>query len=121
MNYRFPDVERAVVEILGEGAALWLDKDFHDRLPVSHVQSVGGREQGVLRMDRIAVITYDHSRDLAKASAEAVNALLVDGPHDTTEGLLDRVEVEVSPHLLPYVSETVTRYTATYRIDTRPI
>ena len=115
----FPDVERAVVEVLGDTASLWLPVDFP--VPAIHVYSVGGREDGVLRTDRIVVDCYAPGRDGAKSASEAVRALLIPGPHHTSEGLLDNVEAEVLPHLLPYASESVVRYTATYRVDVRPL
>ena len=121
MSYEFPDTERALVEVLGETATLWLPADFGDNLPMRHVYSVGGRDEGVLRTDRLVVDVYAVGRSAAKAGAEEVRSILTDGPHFTTEGLLDRITVEVGPHLLPYASERIVRYTATYRVDVRPV
>lgn len=128
MNYDFPDVEAGLLEVIPK-STLWLGKDdlnFDDEAPagtsvVHHIYTVGGSELGPLRTDRVTIDTYAPSRDEAKAAAEAERARLTSGPHETSEGLLDHVEVEVVPRSIPYPDDAVAQFQATYRIDTRPI
>jgi len=116
MSYDFPDVEAALLEVL-PGSVLWLESTAGT---VHHIYTVGGSELGPLRTDRVTIDTYAPSRDEAKAAAEAERARLTSGPHETSEGLLDHVEVEVVPRSIPYPDGALAQFQATYRVDTRP-
>lgn len=123
MAYRFPDVEAALMEVLtatqpGVRTVLWLTDTEGT---VHHVYSSGGNIVGPFRTDRVTVDTYAPSRDLARTAAEDAQAALTERHHDTSEGLLDTVEVEVAPHSMPYQSDTVSLWQAVYRVDTRPL
>lgn len=123
MGYAFPDVEVALLEVLDDLGTgyLFLQYGFEGNLPAVHVYSVGGSVVGPLREDRVEVAVYATGRDAAKGLAEQVLARLTSGPHSTSVGLLDSVAVEVLPRSLPYASDTVNEYTATYRVATRPV
>lgn len=123
MDLDFPDTEKAVHELLGDLATVYLHLvyQFEESLPALHVYQVGGSERSVFRADRIVVDAFAAGRDAAKSLASAAHSRLTSGPHNTTHGDLDLVEVEVAPHGVPYASDTVNQFTAVYRVHTRPL
>lgn len=130
MTYHFPDVASALAgdPARGEGLLsqlatvyLHLESDFASNLPALHVITVGGSETGPLRTDRVQINGYARGRDAAKALIEDARALLVPGPHETFEGLLDLVTVEVIPRPVPYPDDVISQWQVTLGIDTRAI
>lgn len=123
MDVDYPDTEKAFYELLGDLATVYLHLvyGFEESLPALHCYQVGGSERSVFRVDRMVVDSFASGRDAAKALSAAAHARLMSGPHDTTHGLLDLVEVEVAPHGVPYASDTVSQVTAVYRVHTRPL
>jgi len=117
VSYDFPDVPAALLEVIGETATLWLSSVDGT---VNHIYSAGGSESGPLRFDRIVINTYAAGRDAARDESERVRELLLGAPHETTEGLLDHVDVEVVPHDILFQSDSVNQYQAIYRVHTRP-
>lgn len=116
-GHAFPDVPAALLEVIPAGV-LWL-KSYDD--PVNHIYSAGGTETGPLRFDRIVINSYAPGRDAAREQAEAVRAAITSGPHETTAGLLDSVDVEVVPHDILFQHDKVNQYQAIYRVHTRPL
>lgn len=116
-NYQYPDVAAALLEVIPNGT-LWMTS-FDET--VNHIYTVGGDERGPERFDRVVINTYAHGRDAALAEAEAVREAMTAGYHETSEGLLDSVEVEVTPHDILFASETITQMQAIYRVYARPI
>lgn len=118
MSYDFPDTPSALLELIGDSATLWLTSV--DGI-VNHIYSAGGSESGPLRFDRIVINTYAPGRDAAREESERVRALLTAAPHHTTEGLIDSVDVEVTPHDILFQHDEVSQYQAIYRVHTRPL
>jgi hypothetical protein len=134
MGYAFPNARNAVFALL-DGltvddppagppvtltAFLRLTTDLDAHLPAAHVRRVGGTEDGPLRTDRVAVDVYAAGSDAAEDYADAVREHLAGSSHHVPGvGLLDAVTVEVVPTEVPYASDTVSRVTGTYRVDTR--
>jgi len=117
-GYTFPDTPAALLEVIGDTATLWL-QSYEGT--VNHVYSAGGAETGPLRFDRIVVNTYAPGRDAAREESERVRELLTAAPHDTAEGLIDSVDVEVTPHDILFQHDTQNQYQAIYRVHTRPL
>lgn len=118
VGYDFPDVPRALVEIIGPTATLWLHS--YDST-INHIYAAGGNEVGPLRSDRVVINTYAPGRDAAKGESERVRQVLQAAPHETAAGLIDHVHVEVNPHSVAFQHDTTNLYQATYRVDVRPI
>lgn len=116
-GYTFPDVPAALLEVV-PNAVLWL-QSYEGT--VNHIYSAGGSEAGPLRFDRIVVNTYAPGRDAAHVEAERVRELLTAAPHETSVGLLDSVDVEVTPHDILFQHDTQNQYQAIYRVHTRPV
>src|SRR5690625_4870737 len=116
-GYTFPDVPAALLEVV-PSAVLWL-QSYEDT--VNHIYSVGGSETGPLRFDRIVVNTYASGRDAARDEAERVREALTAAPHFTEEGVLDSVDVEVTPHDILFQHDTISQYQGIYRVYTRPL
>ncbi len=126
----FPDIEKAVMQLLepyGE-CYLRLAIDWEHRLTNGHVPviihiadlgGVGGDE--VLRTDRVRIGVYAASRDAGYSTAEQIRAVLLNSPHATEHGVLDRIASETEPVQMPYISDRVLMYQAVYRVDVRPI
>jgi len=126
----FPDIEMGVLELLeplGECylrmpvgfEALLDDDEISALIHIADLGGVGGDE--VFRTARVRVTTYGAGRDAAKDPAEAARDVLLDSPHGTEAGLLDRITAETEPVAMPYPSDRVLTYQAVYRVDVRPI
>ena len=74
-----------------------------------------------LRKKASAVSSRASGRPAAKNLAEAVKVALVGRPHESPGGVIDSVAVEVAASMEPFQSETVCKFTAIYRVETRPI
>lgn len=123
-GYVFPDAAKCVKRVLdkaGFRARIWLSPEDVDGRETVHVQDMGGTEVSVFRTDRILFDCYAGSRDAARDLAETVKVLLVDRPHDTVDGDLDTLFVEVVPTFEPYPSDTVSKYNMILRAESRPI
>lgn len=125
MGYKFPDVPSAVQRVLkaeGLNCTMWLQPaDVSGVVETVHVEDAGGSESSIFRTDRLSVDVYAGSRDKAKALAERVKNILTSSSHDTADGLLDRITVEVVPTQQPYQSDTTSLFNALYRVESRPI
>ncbi|HLR96675.1 MAG TPA: hypothetical protein VK053_19275 [Jiangellaceae bacterium] len=129
-QHAFPDIEMALVELLephGE-TRLRLDAGFEQRIDegeapaVIHAMTLGGYGGNqILRTDRARVGVYAASRDGAHDLAMTIRAHLLDSPHVTEAGLLDLVTCETEPVQVPYPSDRVLLWQATFRVDTRPV
>lgn len=124
MEITFPDTEKALKELLEPFGATYLHLVYGWEelgLPAFHIYQVGGNQALVFRSDRIVVHSYAEGRDAAKQAASQAHELLVPGPHGTSHGLIDSIDVESVPHLMPYTSDTVNLFGAIYRVNTRPL
>lgn len=120
----FPDAAKCIehsLTVAGLEATLWLAPDALDGREIVHIQDGGGTEQSVFRTDRLIVDVYATGRTAAKDLAEAVKVALVDRSHESPEGVIDTVRVDVTPSMDPYPSETICKFTAIYRAESRPI
>lgn len=121
----FPDTEKALQEVIRTITAnvvLWLPADTFERVPIVHVQvqpNIGG-EEDFLRTERVQIDVYATGRDAAKTLAQNIRSTVL-GHHGTSYGLLDDVYVDTEPYEQPYPHDTVSLYSAIYRVDTRPL
>lgn len=123
MAYSFPDsvsILKESIEALGLPTYIHLSVEFDKNLPAVHLYKVGGIESGVFAQDRIVIDVYAEGRDPAYNTSEEIKKHLTSGYHSSELfGMVDSVVVESSPADLPYQSETVTKFTATFRAETR--
>lgn len=120
----FPDAAKCIKEALRAGGfetTLQLEPGSLDGREIVHVQDAGGTEQSVFRTDRLIIDFYATGRTAAKDLAEAVKVALVDRMHETPSGVIDTVRVESAPSMEPHPSETVRKFTAIFRAESRPI
>lgn len=121
---KFPDVERAVRELIAEKFSVrtvsFLSKDATDLVFVRQIPSNPGREP-FLRTESVQVSVYMQGRDNARDLANNIREFLEDSPHSTTHGLLDRVRIQTTPLDVLSDSESINVFTATYSVDVRPI
>lgn len=120
----FPDASKCIEYALnaaGLHSKLWLAPEDFDGREIVHVQDAGGTEQSVFRTDRLIIDVYATGRSAAKDLAEAVKAALVGRPHSSPDGVIDKVTVDVTPSMEPFQSETVCKFNAIYRAESRPI
>lgn len=124
MMFVFPDAADCVdhaLQAAGLNSTLWLGPEDLDGREVVHIQDAGGTEQSVFRTDRLIIDVYATGRPAAKDLAEAVKVALVGRPHESPGGVIDSVAVEVAASMEPFQSETVCKFTAIYRAESRPI
>lgn len=127
MSYTFPDVREAFFELApravdGVTPYFQLVIDWEQTLatsPAVLIYRVGGSQSGPFREDRVTVDVYAEGSSAANDVAQQVCTFLADSSHDTAAGLLDLVEVEVTPTEVPFMSDTVNLVSATYRVATR--
>lgn len=111
----FPDVEVRLADVTGAKLRLVATGPGI----VHHLYLLGGAVQArVFRTDRATIDTYGPSRDATREAAEEVMQTLT---ARFVDDQIDGIRVEVAPHSVPYVDESVHLYQATYRVDTRPI
>lgn len=123
MGYTFPDsisILKESIESLEYPTYMNLTVGFDQNLPGVHIYKVGGSSSSVFAQDRFIVDVYAEGRDAAYDTSEAIRQHLQAGSHfSEAYGLVDSVDMESSPADMPYASETVTKFTATFRADTR--
>lgn len=117
----WPNPEDLAAEILAHRAPVvtFLPSDLQARLPLLRVRSLGGSDDEVTDISRVAVDAYAATRDQAWDLARGARHDLVDRPTATAAGLLDRAETEVGPQEIPYGNRAVRYVTATYRLHAR--
>lgn len=107
-----------IVELDGE-VTMWMERNPDGRVPIVDVQQIGGQEGFPFRWDRIQLDVYAAGRDLARDLCEAAKDCLLRGPHETSVGILDSVDVEVPPRPIPYPHSTVNQFQVLLRVHTR--
>lgn len=128
----YPDVVETLFQLLdGEDFAghevkafKYLTRDFADHLPAVHIYSASGQaeSQQVFRIERVQINVYDEGgmSDVSDI-AEDVNAFLVSKHHIVPQvGRLDRVQMEQTPHNVPYPDDKLSQCSAIYRVTVRP-
>ncbi|MEE6295197.1 hypothetical protein [Georgenia wangjunii] len=128
----FPDAREAVAQLLtgmatrhGELAVYDVrPTDFEEHLPVAIVYRVGGTQAQTERVDRITVEVYAPATSPGNQTAQVaddVSTALADRYHVVAGvGVIDWVDVESVPVDVPFPSDVVGQYVATYRLTTRP-
>lgn len=122
--YSFPDTVSILQEVIEDHtsakAVMWIPATLTGKVPLVHIYKVGGAQSGPLAQDRIAIDVYAEGRDTAYALADQIRQHLVGRFHYSEQyGQIDTVLLEVSPLDVPYLSDTVDLFSATYRVDTR--
>jgi hypothetical protein len=123
----WPDAEAVVIGWLrGQGfdARAELDNNLANELPIVHVQSVGGDDDG-FRLERalIEIDVYAATRTAAAQLAQQVRGLL----HTEMRGSADdqavfgRVDTVSRPAWRPYENTGLRRIGATYAIHLHPV
>lgn len=123
----FVDVEAALEEILADLVAAdhvvtWTGTNLQELLadgPLIKVTRLGGDASRHTAVPRVDIGVYATTMADAKPLADRVLDRLVFRPHVTSAGVIDRTEVEVLPHEVPYDDAGIRLVTATYRISTR--
>lgn len=120
----WPDPHDILIELFGDltmsqvvGPLLY--PEFQEDMPLIRVRKVGGVNDKLTSIDRMAVDVYAATYVVARDLAEACRQRLFSYPHRTSVGRLDRAETESSWAEVPW-SDPNTRYlTAIYRISAR--
>lgn len=123
----FVDVEDALEEVLADLVAAdhvvtWTGTDLQELLadgPLIKVRRLGGDATRFTAVPRVDIDVYATTEEAASPVAGRVLDRLLGRAHATTAGVIDRAEVEVLPHEVPYDDDGVRLVTATYRVSTR--
>ena len=108
--------------VLPEHVVTWTGTNLQALLvdgPVIKVSRLGGDATRYTAVPRVDIGVYASTVAAAMPLADEVVQRLDGLPHATTAGVIDRTEVEVLPHEVPYDDPDVRLVTATYRISTR--
>lgn len=124
MADRWPDIHKILMVVLedlaNEVMGPRLKPEFTTLLPVIRVRKIGGRPvDRITAVPRVAVDVYAVGYATAEPLAETVCQRLLDAPHITPVGNIDRCEVEVVPFELPYADPEIRNFTAVYALSTR--
>lgn len=117
----WPNPEDLADEILQHRAPVVtsLPVNLEEEVPLYRVRSLGGADDEVTDVSRVAVDAYAATRDQAWALARGARHDLVDRPTDTAAGRLDYAETSMSPQEIPYGNPAVRYVTATYLLHAR--
>lgn len=123
----FVDVEAALEEVLADLVATdrvvtWTGTDLQQLLatgPLIKVTRLGGDATRFTAVPRVDIGVYATTEAVASPLADRVLDRLLGRAHATAAGVIDRTEVEVLPHEVPYDDDGVRLVTATYRVSTR--
>lgn len=88
--------------------------------PVVHIYVTGGTEGYIDRVDRATIDVYAEG-ELAVNVLESIRASIRGEDIDTPSGYLDRIDPDVTPADVPYMSDTLNRATATFLVTSRPL
>jgi len=118
----YPSAELAVCDALDDivPASVWTGEDLPDRLPAAQVRRIGGSDNGITDIARLAVSVFAATAAQARTLAEQVRQRLTSSPRRTPSGVLDRVSTESGPQIAPTADgATVRRRDAVYRVRLR--
>lgn len=120
----WPDPHDILIELFGDltdsqvvGPLLY--PEFQEDMPLIRVRKVGGINDKISDLPRVAVDVYAGTYAAARDLAEACRQRLISGPHITTAGRLDRCETESSWTEIPWPDPRTRYLSAIYRISTR--
>ncbi|MCO6011415.1 hypothetical protein NE236_41345 [Actinoallomurus purpureus] len=125
----FPDVERAVMDLLADlvtdpaDVGTRIPADLQTRLgagrKVIRVRCIGGDDDRFTDYPRVDVEVYASTRAVAMPLAETIRQRLISRPRQTAFGVIDRATTEVRPQEISYDDPDVRMVTATYRMSLR--
>ncbi|WP_431881821.1 hypothetical protein [Micromonospora chalcea] len=119
---RFPDVQRALVSILGplvDGrAGTETPSDLEKKMPFIRVLRTGGPSDRVNDYATVDVDVFAATYTAAEPLAERVRQLLTGPPLRAGAAILDRISCESAPVELPW-APGVRRFGATYLVVSR--
>jgi len=114
------DTEAAVVALLADFTpGTRTPVDLRDRLPYVRIYRIGGTDDGVTDAAQVAIDVFGVTRAEAWQVARTVQATMLDRPHATSAGVVDRVRTATGPTEAPYTDTTIRLVTATYEVQTR--
>lgn len=87
--------------------------------PVIKISRLGGDASRFTATPRVDIGVYASTVAVAAPLADRIVQRLVGRAHATSAGVIDRTDVEVLPHSVPYDDEAIRLVTATYRAATR--
>lgn len=119
---RFPDVQRALVAILGPlvggRAGTETPADLESRMPFVRVTRTGGPSDRVSDFALVDVDVFAATYATAEPLAEQIRQLLTGPPLRAGVVILDRISCESGPTELPW-APGVRRFGATYLVVSR--
>lgn len=125
VSRRFPDVTRLLVTEL----EVWVadaahtgpetPADLQEKLPFIRAYRIGGGRDRLSDFPTVTVDVFASSYSEAEALAEDVSQWLCGPPPPIA--LLDRVDPDVAPRLLPWGDERIFRFQAQYTVVTRRV
>lgn len=120
----YPDVEVALVDLLGDlasgGAGTVTPPDLQDSMPFLRIKRFGGTDDLWTDAALVSVDAFASTRTAAFDLAESVRQRLLTFPHVTAEGTIDRTTTATGPNEVGWSDDqTVRRFTASYRVTVR--
>lgn len=116
----FPDVEKAVTDLLAPVAATVTTTPANFTPPLVQVQRIGGPDDGITDWPEVAVTCYGTSRAAAWAMAENCRQRILAAPGEAPGGILIDSAATITPsQQIPDPNTTLRVVTATYRLGLR--
>lgn len=116
----FPDIERVLVDYLGQLAPTGDQTPESLDAPFIRVQRIGGYDDGLTDRARVEVATYAPTRRESQALAEQVRQHLLACDSTDAAGVhIDHVLTESQTGRTPYENEDVRRISAVFRLSVR--
>lgn len=118
----FPNTERALVEIIPVRAVTHLPKDYGNVVPMVWVTPIphSGPTQPFLKQERYQLVAFDKGRTATKKLVDDLVSQLDGNYFQTSEGLIDKVEVVVTPTEEPLEDDALSSFSISVITHTRP-
>lgn len=100
-------------------AYLRLKTDFADHMPAVLIYATGGSEGQIDRAENINLTVYAPGQQAVQVAGAIVQDLEGANVH-TSEGLLDTIDVSVTPYDVPYVDAEIDQANAMLTVRVRP-
>ncbi len=125
--FTFPDAEEvAAVHVAGQGGVVGRVRvepeqfpGWHEELPYVHHHNLGGQEDGPFRAVKVQFDVYAETLSDARDIADLIHGALTGPPFHNDFGVVDSVDVVLSPSRQDYVTGEIAMYSATYRVHVR--
>ncbi|MGH3439975.1 MAG: hypothetical protein ACRDRN_26470 [Sciscionella sp.] len=121
----YADVEALLVTYIGgitgiAGASVELPN--MPSLPFALITRIGGGDDYITDSPQVDIDIFNTTRATALATARIVHAQMMELRHTAVNGVLvDHVETITGPMWVNYQDETLQRYVASYRVDSRVV